>query len=185
MSLGEQFEAILGAAQTGADWAWKAIYHEFAGKVHGYVAMRGAVDPANVVGEVFLQLARNVGSFSGTEDGFRSWVFIVAHHRLVDERRQRSRHPEVLSEPEDLDRPDQVVDVEESVLSAIGDDHVAELLRELTPDQRDVLLLRIVGQLTLEETAQATGRRLGAVTQLQRRALARLRRHLEAQGVTQ
>jgi RNA polymerase sigma-70 factor (ECF subfamily) len=61
---------------------------------------------------------------------------------------------------------------------------MAALLETLTPDQRAVITLRIVGDLTLDETAKVLGKRLGAVTQLQRRALASLRRALEQRGVT-
>ena len=52
------------------------------------------------------------------------------------------------------------------------------------PDQRDVVALRIIAGLSLEETAAATGKKVGAVTQLQRRGLASLRRILDPQPIT-
>jgi DNA-directed RNA polymerase specialized sigma24 family protein len=47
-----------------------------------------------------------------------------------------------------------------------------------------VLLLRILGDLSIEDTAVAVGKRPGAVKQLQRRGLATLKRELERKGVT-
>ena len=70
------------------------VYADLAGPVRGYVRARGAVEPDDVVGEVFVQVARNLAGFEGEYSSFRSWVFVIAHHRLIDERRRRSRHPE-------------------------------------------------------------------------------------------
>jgi RNA polymerase sigma-70 factor, ECF subfamily len=52
------------------------------------------------------------------------------------------------------------------------------LLTELTPDQRAVVALRVLGELSLEETARVLGRDVGSVKSLQHRGLARLRRRL-------
>jgi len=52
----------------------------------------------------------------------------------------------------------------------------------LTDEQREVLTLRFVADLTIEQIAQVTGRRSGAVKQLQRRALRRLERELEREA---
>jgi RNA polymerase sigma-70 factor (ECF subfamily) len=53
-----------------------------------------------------------------------------------------------------------------------------DLLAGLTLDQRDVLVLRIFGELPLEQVAEILGKRLGAVKALQRRGLDALRRNL-------
>lgn len=53
---------------------------------------------------------------------------------------------------------------------------VRAAIDELPPDQRSVVLLRIIGDLTIEEIARAVGKRPGAVKALQRRGLRRLER---------
>jgi RNA polymerase sigma-70 factor (ECF subfamily) len=178
------FQELLTSAVEGSESAWMELYRRFAGPVLGYLRSRGAADADDLVGEVFLQLARNIGSFEGDETQFRSWVFVIAHHRVVDERRRLMRKPVVLRGDADaLDRPDPQ-DVEGSAVEMATERDMAALLETLTPDQRAVITLRIVGDLTLDETARVLGKRLGAVTQLQRRALASLRRALEQRGVT-
>ena len=132
---------------------------------------------------MFLQLARNLHSFEGDEHNFRSWVFTVAHHRLIDERRQRSRRP---SDPVPHDRlePDGWAEPAEiEALDRLSTSNARELLETLSPDQRDVLLLRVLGQLTVEEVAATVGKRPGAVKALQRRALASLQRGLAGREV--
>lgn len=183
MGVGASFDSVLQAAQEGSPWAWELLFKELAPKVRGYVAVRGAKDPDDLVSETFIQLARNVGRFEGTEANFRSWVFTVAHHRLIDERRARTRRQENTVAPLDLPEGSNVVDSEQLALDRLGEDRVADLLQSLTPDQRDVLALRILAEMSLEETAAATGRKVGAVSQLQRRALTRLRKAIEAEGI--
>ena len=85
-----EFESAVEAAQAGAEWAWSRLYAELSGPVFGYLRSRGAVEPEDLLGEVFVQVARNIGSFRGDARSFRSWVFTIAHHRLIDERRYRA-----------------------------------------------------------------------------------------------
>ena len=73
---------------------------------------------------------------------------------------------------------------ESDVLARLGPERVRSLLGELSPDQRDVLLLRIVADLTVEQVAEALGKAPGAVKQLQRQGLGALRRRLDG-GVDQ
>lgn len=73
---------------------------------------------------------------------------------------------------------------ETSALESIGDQRVLALLETLSPDQRDVLLLRIIGDLTIDQVAVVLGKSPGAVKALQHRGLAHLRRVVEAEGVT-
>jgi RNA polymerase sigma-70 factor (ECF subfamily) len=68
---------------------------------------------------------------------------------------------------------------EEAAMAGLGTDDMHRLLHQLSDDQRDVLLLRVVADLSLEQTAAALGKRVGAVKALQHRALATLRRVLE------
>ena len=65
-----------------------------------------------------------------------------------------------------------------------GRERVDAMLADLTDEQREVVLLRIVAGLSVEETAEVVGRRPGAVRTLQHRALARLRRSFPREAVT-
>ena len=58
------------------------------------------------------------------------------------------------------------------------------MLAGLSEGQRAVLLLRVIGDLSVDEVARAIGKRPGAVKQLQRRGLAAAQRQLAERGVT-
>jgi RNA polymerase sigma-70 factor (ECF subfamily) len=179
MPLGESFPNVLSGAQAGAEWSWDALYRHFSGPVLGYLRARGAAEPDDLVGEVFLQLARNIRGFQGDESQFRSWVFTVAHHRLVDEQRARGRRPSDPVPNEDLEPGTWADAAEEQALGRLSVERAHALIRSLSPDQRDVLLLRVLGGLTVDEVAMVLGKRRGAVKALQRRALASLQRSLQ------
>jgi RNA polymerase sigma factor (sigma-70 family) len=169
---------VLDAARAGAPWAFERLYAELAPVVTGYLRMQGSAEPDDLTSEVFLGVFAGLATFTGTEQQFRSWVFTIAHRRLIDERRRALRRP---AEPTDdavrLDRPGG--DAEADALDALGLRRVYELCATLSPDQREVLLLRIVGDLTVEQVAGTVGRSVGAVKALQRRGLAALRKKVE------
>jgi RNA polymerase sigma factor (sigma-70 family) len=179
----DTFERLLAAARTGDESAWRELYLRIAPAVLGYLRARGAPDPDDLAGEVLLQVVRDLSGFDGSESGFRAWVFTIAHHRLLDDRRRRARRPED-PVPDPTGHGDEAAgDVEQEALAWLGLERVAHMLGALSPDQRDVLLLRIVGELSVDQVAIVVGKRPGAVKQLQRRGLAAIRRRLEREGV--
>lgn len=180
----DRFTVLLDAAQAGDEGAWSEIYADLAPAVLGYLRGSNAPDPEDTLGEAFLQVSRDVGRFEGDYGRFRAWVFTIAHHRLIDARRRSARRPvELMAEPpEPATAP--LDEAAEQALARISAERVREVLAKLSEDQRAVVLLRIIGDLSLEQVAEALGKRTGAIKQLQRRGLLAVRRELERQGVT-
>lgn len=179
----EEFQATLDAAQAGAEWAWAHLYSELAGTVTGYLRSRGATDAEDLTSETFLQVARNIKSFEGNYESFRSWVFVIAHRRLLDSRRASGRQPKTVSDDSPLAVVADSHHVDDEALSRISTQKMEALFAGLTEDQRDVLALRVIADLSVEQTAQTLGKGIGAVKALQRRALASLKRSLSDTGV--
>ncbi len=174
MAPAQPFETTLAAAQRGAPWACEALWRRHAPGVAGYLRLRGARDVEDLTSEVFLGAFRSLGSFRGDERELRSWLLTIAHHRLVDARRRAACRPRTTEEPDVLDRA-RGGDVEEDALARLGLDAIRELCGHLAPRQRDVLLLRTVGDLTVSEVARAMGTTVTAVKSLQHRAVVTLR----------
>lgn len=184
MPLGPEFEATLSDAKDGAESAWAALYRDLAGPVTGYLASRGAREAEDLASETFLQVARNIQGFDGDEAAFRSWVFVIAHRRLIDWRRSQARRPTAV--PLTADESERSGDdVEAEALDRVVTVELLKTFEKLTETQRDVLALRIIGHLTLEETADVVGKRVGAVKAAQRRGLLALKEHLDLARVTQ
>jgi RNA polymerase sigma-70 factor (ECF subfamily) len=178
--IGPEFPATLARARAGDEGAWGTLYDDLSGPLLGFLRGRGAPDPEDQLGETFLQVARNLTGFEGDEAGFRSWVFTIAHRRLVDALRQRSRRPVSVLADEHLEplidaverAPDEIaVAVERIAQSGL----LEQLLAHLTDDQREVLVLRFAADLDATSVGQLTGRSTNAVAAITGRALARLR----------
>src|SRR3954451_7211999 len=170
----DAFDDVLGAARAGAEWAWERLYTELSPRVAGYLRAHGAADPEDLVGEVFLQVVRGLDRFEGDEAALRTWVFTITHRRLVDDLRRRSRRPPGPA-LEDVPEP-AGGDVRDEAESGLEESAVRAAIDALEGDQRTVLLLRILGDLTVEQVARALGKRAGAVKALQRRALKKIER---------
>ena len=166
----------LAAARVGAGWAFERMYEALGPAVLGYLTAQGASDPEGALNEVFLRAFRAVPEFDGTDDQFRSWVFAIAHNLMVDEHRRTARRPAAVP----LDEAADLVagDAEADAVDRLADDRVGAILDLLPPEQREVVLLRFVADLSLAEVAVFTGRSIGAIKALQRRALDGLRRRL-------
>ena len=180
----QRFEQLLAAARTGADWAWAELYRELAPSVLGYLRARGTAEPEDLLGEVFVQLVRDLARFEGDERAFRAWVFTVAHHRMLDAARRARRRPRIQPGDGVPERAHALGDSEEEALTALREQQLARMIGRLSPDQQTVVLLRIVGDLTVEQVAEVIGKRPGAVKALQRRGLATLALEMSKEGVT-
>jgi RNA polymerase sigma-70 factor, ECF subfamily len=151
-----------------------ALYRELAPAVLGYFRSQRAPEPEDLLGEVFVHVARNIKRCRGEAEARRRWVFTIAHHRLVDAWRRRAARPVAANQPPPeqpiVDEPRDEVD---PALQAAID--------SLTDDQRVVVLLRFVADLSLHDVARITRRRVGAVKALQHRGLAALERALQGE----
>jgi RNA polymerase sigma-70 factor, ECF subfamily len=161
-----------------ADWSptLDESYRALAPAVLGYFRSHRIDQAEDLLGEVFVSVARNLRRFQGDADDFRRWVFAIAHRRRVDHVRHWSVRRRVVTEhPPEHPCVDDRYDLDVDLVAALG---------ALTPRQREVVILRFVADLPLEDVARIVGRRVGAVKALQARALDRLA-HLLDPAATQ
>ena len=170
-------DAAVARAKVGDRPAFGQLWLDLSPRVAAYLRSHGVADAEDVTSEVFLAVFRQMDRFSGGGAAFRALVFTVAHRRQVDWHRQRTRRGTWLT-LDDLGSEPVSPSAESAALAALADEQVVAALGTLTSDQRSVLALRVVAELSLEETAAVLGKDLGAVKSLQHRALARLRRKL-------
>lgn len=138
------------------------MYVALAPAVLGYFRSHRMHDPENLTGDVFVAVTEKLTTFRGNDDALRRWVFTIAHHRRVDEIRRTQRRPETLADSTTDAPVDDAAPLDPDLLAAL--DH-------LTPEQREVVVLRYVADLPIAAVAEITGRRSGAVKMLQARGL--------------
>jgi RNA polymerase sigma-70 factor (ECF subfamily) len=126
-----------------------------------------------------MAVATGLSRFEGNGTGFRAWVFSIARRRIADHRRRgvrRNTHPvddEILGQTPAVDDP------EHEVVGQLSAQQAAELVVATLPaDQADVILLRVLADLGVDEVAEVMGRTANWVRVTQHRALRRLANRL-------
>ena len=182
---GEGFVAALAAAQAGEEAGFAALYHEFAPSVLGFLRGRVAGEAEDVAASVWLDVARSVNRFVGEEVGFRAWLFTIVRRRMMNEFRRRSRDRTVATDPARL--PDAIAldDPAQHVVDGSASVEAVALIGSVLPElQGDVVLLRVVAQLPVEDVARILNLTPGHVRVLSHRGLQTLAQHFSRDGVT-
>ena len=176
-------DALVHEAVSGDPLAFRSIYDALAPQVLGYLRARGVEDPEGLTSEVFLAVYPRLGALAGGSAGLRTLVFSVAHARAVDDTRRRARRPASFSYDPEYD--ERTIDsAEQLAVLSLEAERAVDLMTQLNEDQRTVVTLRIIGDLTLEQTAEVTGKTVPSIKQLQRRGLARLRSLMVSEEVS-
>lgn len=170
----DELEVAVSAAAAGDSGALRTIYETLSPRVVGYLTLRGAEDPEGLTNDVFVRVLPRMDEIDGGWQGLRALVFTVAHGLLVDEHRNRSRLPVHAQYDAGADRRTHR-SAEDQTLELIGSRGMLDVLQLLPGDQRSVVVLRVLGELTIRETAAAIGRSEVSVKKLQSKALAALR----------
>jgi RNA polymerase sigma-70 factor (ECF subfamily) len=175
--LSRDLEAVTAAAVRGDVSAMGEVYGALAPTVCGYLTVRGAEDPEGLTNEVFLKVFPLLPSLTGGWEGLRTLVFSVTHARLVDDHRRRARGAPTTPYVVEHDRRTRD-SAEAEALVRLGSAELLSVLDLLPEDQRSVVVLRVVADLSVRQTAAAMGREEAAVVRLQGKALGSLRRLL-------
>lgn len=172
---GAEFGAVLQAAQLGDEWAVGCIYDEIQPALLRYLRWQEASVADDLASEVWLAVAEGLRRFEGDEAAFRGWIFTLARRRLADHRRREGRRrtrpvPDAAGvDPVTSGDPSELVTSRMSAQNAI-----ARLSARLPAEQAEVVVLRVVCGLPVEEVARVVAKKPGTVRVLQHRALRRL-----------
>jgi RNA polymerase sigma-70 factor (ECF subfamily) len=177
MTIGPSFPAVLDAARRGDERATARLYRDVAPLVLGYLRANHVREADDVAGDVFVSMVRSLGRFTGDEHQFHSWLLTIAHRRMVDHVRRAQVRPEQPAPDDHLEAAmPAATGAEETGIGGIEAAHLLGAVDGLTPDQRQVVLLRALADLTVPEIARVMGKPETAVKALLRRAVARLSR---------
>jgi RNA polymerase sigma-70 factor (ECF subfamily) len=168
------------AAAKADPRAFAPLYDRYADLVYRYCYRRlGHPEAAaDATVQVFAKVLAGLPGYRDDAPSFRSWLFAIAHNELVDEARAR-RLTTTLDAVSGIAAADP--SPEDALLAAEAGRTIRDLLARLTPDQRQVMELRLAG-LTGPEIAASVGRSIGSVKIAEVRAFARMRGVLGSTG---
>ncbi|MFN8591048.1 MAG: sigma-70 family RNA polymerase sigma factor [Thermomicrobiales bacterium] len=158
--------------------AFGALYDRYVDDIYGYCALRlGSREAAEDA--TSLIFAKALGSLARLRGpSFRAWLFGIAHHVVMDV--YRSARP-TLSLDAALHLDDPAASLELAALDDESTQILVAALASLSPDQRQVIELRLAG-LTTAEISTALARSPGAISVAHHRAVRRLRTLLRGAG---
>jgi RNA polymerase sigma-70 factor, ECF subfamily len=173
-------DEVAAGVRRGDPDALSEVYRVLSGPLTAYLRsqVRDAQLAEDLATETFLKLVRGCRRLEGGPFQIRSWLYRVAQRNVIDHLRARSRRPD-----------EELTDLPPEELTAEGDpavtvegwdtlDRIRRALEQLSPDQAEVLRLRLIAGLSAPEAAIVINKTEGAVRALQHRGVATLARHI-------
>ncbi|MEV4615026.1 RNA polymerase sigma factor [Kitasatospora sp. NPDC049258] len=177
--------AAVEAARDGDEEAFRLLFRAVQPGLLRYLRMLvggRAEDAEDIASEAWLQVARDLGRFTGDSAGFRAWVATIARNRAMDHLRRQRRRPVADLPVEYLAELAAAEDTATAALTTVTTADALALIARLPRDQAEAVLLRVVLELDAESAAQVLGKRAGSVRMASHRGLRRLAGLLEQVG---
>jgi RNA polymerase sigma-70 factor, ECF subfamily len=179
----------VAAAREGDERALTQLFRTYQPRLLRYLRAQEPGMADDLAADVWLAVSRGLGRFDGNEAGFRSWLFTIARHRLIEHRRRVARRR---TDPMPDDSIDRAVhrgwggDPAWLVIEQLGVQETVEaLVAGLPAEQAEAILLRVVGGLAVPDVARIMDRSPGNVRVLSHRALKRLAARTDAEALAE
>jgi len=178
----EVFASALAKAKQGHGDGFTWLYRAYNRRVGALVRSEACPNVDEVVNTVFFKAFRSIDRFVGNHANFASYLYQIARFQVIDGRRAQSRQVDIEDDLE-IDLIDERTDPAILTVDRDTTNRVHHALQALTPEQREVIVLRVFFGLTGPEAAEAMDKPIGAVRSLQNRAEARLRSLVDSGAV--
>lgn len=150
------------------------LYEEYYDKIarYVYVHIGNKEEAEDIAGEVFLKALKSLKSYREQGVPMQGWLFRIAHNLTVDYLRKMDKRRTVPIDPVVLPGNDNPADTAEINIEF---ERVTQAMKQLTTEQREVINLRFFGGRTSKEAGDILGKSDGAVREMQRAAIEKLR----------
>ncbi len=177
---------VVDAARRGDRAAWEQLYRRLYPRLRSYLARRiGFEGVEDAVNETMAKAIAGIEGYRSGPSGFDGWVFGIARHVGADHHRRfaRDRRQPIVAHHIDGHGPDGDLPVDHRLDLADDYAHLRSMFSRLDPAEQEILELRVIAGLSADEVAALLRRQPGAIRTSQSRALAHLRRLMEAEQI--
>lgn len=160
------------------------LYNRYHENIFRYIWSRVS-DPQlaeDLTGDVFVRMVTNLPKYRSTAAPFLSWLFRIARNLIIDHTRKAGTQREIPLDDRAEDLKEQENNPPKVVDQLLTIEQVRDALQELNPTKQDVLVLRFMVGLSLQEVASLLGKSVGSVKVTQHRAIKELRVILEPES---
>jgi RNA polymerase sigma-70 factor (ECF subfamily) len=181
-------QEVLTKASNGDQEAFGVLYERYIGRIYNYIYYRtgNQRDAEDLTARVFLRAMRHITNYQDRGLPFSAWLYRIAHNLVANWHRDNSRKKEITL--------DDTVSIryrgdlpEGSILKNEEADYIHRLIRGLSPERQQLIILKFVEELPNAEIGLIMGRTEGAIKSLYHRTLIALRKtyqtdHLRKNG---
>lgn len=184
-SASPEVEQLVSRAKDGDRAAFAALYRTYLPTVYKFLFYRlgNKTQTEDMTAEVFLRALRKIGDFTWTGADFGAWLLRIARNLILDEAKSSRARLEALSDELPEDAHGQAAPAEEAVLENLTNVEVYKAIKRLRPDQQEVITLRFLQGMGVQDVARVMGKKEGTVRTLQFRGLKALEKILVTRGV--
>ncbi len=169
-----ELDSALDLAKSGEEAGITLLYRNLQPLLIAYLRNRTGSNCEDVSQETWISAIGTLRNFRGKGDDFKALLFDIAHKRVVDYYRRESRRPKITGINESIDIPGNSFSTEDMVDEITSQEAISKLVGNLTLDQAEVVLLRVIGGLSTQKVAKIMGKSVGSVRVLQHRAIEKL-----------
>lgn len=178
MQINGREQEIVSRAQSNPD-SFAPLYDHYFPKIYNYIYHRvqNTQLAEDLVSETFYKALSNIKKFHWQDRTFACWLYTIARNQVIDQFRKQK--PVLIDDSKGEMTEPEVNSPEEKVLRDITTEEIFEVIKTLSPDQQDALLLRFYEDLKIKEIALVLNKNEGAVKALLFRGLKSLRKKLK------
>jgi RNA polymerase sigma-70 factor, ECF subfamily len=173
-----EMEQLVARAQAGDREALEELYLLHFDRIYSYLHMTvgNRHDAEDLTTQTFLKMLESITKFQWRAAPFSAWLFRIAHNLAIDHFRSTSRWQpeEEVPEPPGMHE----TSAEEKAFESIGSQSMLDMIETLSPEQRQVLVLKFVFDFSNADAATVLGKTEGAIKSLQHRALVSLQKQI-------
>lgn len=179
-------DKLIRGAKRGESGCFNELYSHYLTPIYRFIYMKvsSREEAEDLTHEVFLSAWQNIKRYRSRGFPFSSWLYQIARNRVIDSYRLKKTFVDL----EEVDAKADPIEIRGAIELAIENDmtldQVRVAIKNLHPDQQDVVLMRFMEDMPYETIASAMGKSEGAVRLIQHRALKSLREILATKKQT-
>ena len=172
----ENFDQLLKKAKDGDDSAFGQIYKSFAPPLEKFLYLRSKSNYEELASDTWTGVVLKLKEFNGNEIQFRAWLYTIARNRMIDYFRKNNTVPfdPTIESFENLAGQNYAED------PTVADENLREINKFIRANLKtleyEVVLLRVVSDLSVSEVAKIFKKPESAIRVIQHRALKKLSR---------